>query len=67
MTLSALQVSDEVKWGPIVAKLSGASAAMVVKAAQDAAKAVVLSGRKIITEADILKAVFELKRTDRSL
>lgn len=67
VTLSALQVSEEVKWGPIVSELTGASAAMVVKAAQDAAKAVVLSGRKTITEDDILKAVFELKRTDRSL
>jgi SpoVK/Ycf46/Vps4 family AAA+-type ATPase len=67
VTLSAIQVSDRIDWGKIVSELSSTSAAMVVKAARDAAKAVVLSGRKIITEDDVLKAVSELKRTDRIL
>jgi SpoVK/Ycf46/Vps4 family AAA+-type ATPase len=66
VTLSAMQVSDQINWMPIVKDLSGASAAMVVKAAQDAAKTVVLSGRKLITERDIQEAVLELKRTDRA-
>jgi hypothetical protein len=39
---------------------------MVVKAAQDAAKASVLGGEKGITESDLLKAVAELRRNDGS-
>jgi SpoVK/Ycf46/Vps4 family AAA+-type ATPase len=65
VTLSALHVSSEIKWAPIVEELSGAPAAMIVKAAQDAAKAVILAGRKIITEGDIRGAIQELRRTDR--
>jgi hypothetical protein len=67
VTLSAMDVSEQIDWGPIVAELSGASAAMVVKAAQDAAKSVVLGGRKSITENDLRESVFELKRTDRAV
>jgi chemotaxis response regulator CheB len=40
---------------------------MVVKAAQDAAKSVVLSGRKSITENDLRESILELKRTDRAV
>lgn len=64
MTLSAVQVSERVGWKCVVEKLSGASAAMVVKAAQDAAKAAVLGGQKIVTESHLKGAVAELRRTD---
>jgi hypothetical protein len=40
---------------------------MVVKAAQDAAKTVVLDGRKLISEDDIHESILELKRTDRGV
>ena len=56
--------SQQVSWDCVVEALSGASAAMVVKAAQDAAKAAVLGGQKIVTEAHLNNAIAELKRTD---
>jgi SpoVK/Ycf46/Vps4 family AAA+-type ATPase len=64
MTLSAVHVSERIAWQYVVEKLAGASAAMVVKAAQDAAKAAVLSGQKTVTESLLKSAVAELKRTD---
>jgi ATP-dependent 26S proteasome regulatory subunit len=62
-----MDVSQQIDWAPIVSELFGASAAMVVKAAQDAAKSVVLSGRKSITENDLRESILELKRTDRAV
>jgi len=66
MTLSAVPLAELVNWERIVEQLSGASAAMVVKAAQDAAKAVVLKGRKGITESEIQDAVEELRKPDNA-
>jgi SpoVK/Ycf46/Vps4 family AAA+-type ATPase len=63
-TLSAVQVAEPVDWSKLVASLEGASAAMVVKAAQDAAKAAVLGGRKAVTPANLQHAISELKRAD---
>jgi len=60
-TLSAIKLADRTDWQSLVKKLSGSSAAMTVKAAQDAAKAAVLSGEKIITEKHLLKAISELR------
>lgn len=60
MTLSSVRVSDQVNWAGIVPQLAGASAAMAVKAAQDAAKMAVLCGEKIATEPLLLKAVSEI-------
>lgn len=64
LTLSAVQVAERVAWKTIIEKLDGASAAMVVKAAQDAAKAAVLSGQKIVTESHLKNAIADLKRSD---
>ena len=50
MALSSVSLIELVNWDSLVTQLSGASAAMVVKAAQDAAKAAVLGGRKGVTE-----------------
>ncbi|QDV73737.1 AAA family ATPase [Botrimarina mediterranea] len=50
MTLSAVEVSPSVKWRPLVGKLAGSSAAIVVKVARDAAKAAVLEGKKVVTQ-----------------
>ena len=63
-TLSAIKCSEKISWPSIVKQLQGASAAMTVKAAQDAAKASVLSGEKIVTEKLLLKAISELKRAE---
>jgi SpoVK/Ycf46/Vps4 family AAA+-type ATPase len=65
MTLSAVPVSDRVSWKCLVQNLSGESAAMVVKAAQDAAKAAVLGGEKLVTETHLKNSVAELKQLDR--
>lgn len=61
MTLSSLVVAEQIDWAGVVERLSGASAAMAVKAAQDAAKAAVLCGEKIVTESLLLNAVSELE------
>lgn len=66
MTLHSLRPAEFINWDRIVEQLSGASAAMVVKAAQDAAKAAVLEGQKGITESHLKKAVSELRRTYHS-
>lgn len=61
-TLSSIEVAPSVDWKAVTASLVGCSAASVVKAAQDAAKAAVLGGRKRVGEADLKLAVDELKR-----
>jgi len=59
LTLSAVKVTENLDWESIVHSLSGASAAMVVKAAQDGAKAAVLSGQKVVTVDHLKTAVGE--------
>lgn len=63
MTLSAVKLAEPINLQCLVMQLSGASAAMVVKAAQDAAKAAVLAGRQVVTESNIREAVAELHIT----
>jgi SpoVK/Ycf46/Vps4 family AAA+-type ATPase len=63
-TLSAVHCSEEIEWSNIVRKLTGLSAAQAVKAAQDAAKASVLSGQKVVTEDHLSKAIAELTHTE---
>lgn len=60
MTFSAINVAEPVDWRRLVEELTGAPAAMVVKAAQDAAKAAVLGGRTVVSEENIREAVAEL-------
>ncbi len=60
-TLSSVKLSDGLNWTKAVEKLTGASAAMTVKAAQDAAKAAVLRGEKVVTESLLLRAISELE------
>ncbi len=62
MTLESVSVDEHVSWEVLIRELSGASAAMVVKAARDAAKAAVLKGPKIVTEAHLREAIAETKR-----
>lgn len=64
MTLSSVAVAGDLSWRSAVRQLSGLSAAMVVKAAQDAAKAVVLSGQRVVMTDHLNTAIRELKRTE---
>ena len=66
MTLSTVKLAEPINWGDLVEHLSGASAAMVVKAAQDAAKAAILGERQRVTQANLQQAIIELRRTDAS-
>lgn len=62
-TLSSVKQIEFINWENIVTKLAGASAAMVVKAAQDAAKAAVLAGGKGVTEQHMLQAVSDIHQS----
>jgi SpoVK/Ycf46/Vps4 family AAA+-type ATPase len=62
MTLSSVPVDEHINWAERVKELTGASAAMVVKAARDAAKAAVLKGKKTVTEAHLREAIEEARR-----
>jgi SpoVK/Ycf46/Vps4 family AAA+-type ATPase len=64
LTLSAVRLAEMINWERMVGLLPGASAAMVVKAAQDAAKAAVLSEGKGVTEALLEQAIAEVRHTD---
>ncbi len=64
MTLSAVQVAEPVNWTGLIEQLNGASAAMVVKAAQDAAKAAVMHGQKIVTEALLRQGIADQRRDE---
>jgi SpoVK/Ycf46/Vps4 family AAA+-type ATPase len=66
MTLSSVKLAEPIEWSRLVDHLAGASAAMVVKAAQDAAKAAVLGGREFVTQANLQQAIVEQQRTDAS-
>jgi SpoVK/Ycf46/Vps4 family AAA+-type ATPase len=63
-TLSAVPFAEMINWDRLVDNLSGASAAMVVKVAQDAAKAAVLAGIKGINDVLLDQAVVEMKKAD---
>jgi len=60
LTLSAVKLADPINWRCLVDQLRGAPAAMVVKAAQDAAKAAVLEGRQLVSASSIREAIAEL-------
>lgn len=60
LSLGAVRVRESIDWERMVSKLTGASAAMIVKAAQDAAKAAVLGGDLTVTEHGLEKAIEDL-------
>ncbi|MDT3670868.1 MAG: AAA family ATPase [Aromatoleum sp.] len=64
LALSSMRMDNSIDWKHLVAELQGSSAAMVVKAAQDAAKATVLGGHSSLSQDKLLKAVEELQRHD---
>jgi SpoVK/Ycf46/Vps4 family AAA+-type ATPase len=61
LSLSAVAVEPSVSLEAMVDELEGASAAMVVKAARDAAKAAVLTGRQVVTNAHLRDAIAEVR------
>jgi SpoVK/Ycf46/Vps4 family AAA+-type ATPase len=63
MTLSAVQLDPAIDWQRLAQLLAGHSAAMAVKAAQDAAKAAVLNGRKSVTPDNLEHAIGELSKS----
>ena len=63
LTLSAVQKDEAIHWHRVAQRLAGHSAAMTVKAAQDAAKAAVLSGRKAVTQDHLERAIDELRKS----
>lgn len=64
LTLSGVRLEAAMPWSEYAHLLSGASAANVVKAAQDAAKAAVLSGRESVTQTHIKQSIAELQRNE---
>ncbi len=62
LTLSSIEIEGAVDWAGLVRRLHGAPAAMVVKAARDAAKAAVLTGGRSVSEANLLHAVADLQK-----
>lgn len=63
LTLSAVPFSEMVNWERIAGQLVGFSAAMVVKAAQDAAKFAILGEKTGITEAHLQEVISELRKS----
>ena len=66
MTLTSVPVDPMLSWSALASAQAGASAAMVVKAARDAAKAGVLSGRRAVSDAMLRTAIEENRRTGRA-
>jgi SpoVK/Ycf46/Vps4 family AAA+-type ATPase len=66
MALSAVKLLEPINWDQLVHRLVGASSAMVVKAAQDAAKAAVLGGRQAVTQSNLQRAIEELQKNQNS-
>jgi len=64
MSLSTVRMQQPISWDRLVEKLAGSSAAMVVKAAQDAAKAAVLAGGQSLSHNRLALAINELQRHD---
>lgn len=62
MTLSAVPVPPTIEWARLANSLNGASAADVVKVAQNAAKSAVLRGKKVVGEADLSEVIREVRR-----
>ncbi len=60
ITLEALHLREPIDWEEIISKLTGASAAMIVKVAQDAAKAAVLNGEFAVTQSNLEDAITDL-------
>ncbi len=63
--LKSYSRSSDIDWRAIVKQLEGTSAAMVVKAAEDAAKAAVLEGKKQVAGKHLTAAIAEQQRANQ--
>jgi SpoVK/Ycf46/Vps4 family AAA+-type ATPase len=61
LTLSGVERAKGIRWADVVEKLNGVSAAYVVRVAQAAAKAAVLSGKRVVEQSHFEAAISELK------
>lgn len=59
LTLSAMKTDKQIDWGAIAARMSGYSAALIVKVAKDAAKEAVVGGKNTVTTENINNALKE--------
>jgi SpoVK/Ycf46/Vps4 family AAA+-type ATPase len=66
MTLSAIRLEGAIDWADLVKRLNGAPAAMVVKAARDAAKAAVLIGGRSVSARHLLQAIDDLQKAENA-
>lgn len=64
-SLSAVKTQSDLNWNDISNKLVGMSAANVVKVAQDAAKAAILEGNKVVTQNDLEFTLKEIYLKDQ--
>lgn len=62
LSLAGVQVESDVDWTVLAHELRGVSAALVVKTARDAAKAVVLRGGSSVSATNLRTAIAELRR-----
>lgn len=58
-SLSSVQVSNDLNWDEVARRMEGMSAALVVKAAKDAAKTAVIKGEKIVDMNHLLQTLSE--------
>jgi len=60
-TLSSISTSKKIGWKKIARAIEGNSAALVVKIANNAAKLAVISGKKMVTEQNLLDSLGQMK------
>jgi SpoVK/Ycf46/Vps4 family AAA+-type ATPase len=64
MTLSSIEIADDIDWERITASLGGMSAANIVKVAQDAAKSAVLRTELPVRDEHLDAAISEIRRVE---
>lgn len=62
--LSSVATAKDIRWHNLIHSLEGASAAMVCKTAEEAAKSAVLAGKKIVTSEYLENAIADQKRSE---
>lgn len=65
LSLAGVRLAQPIHWTQLVERLVGSSAALIVRAAKDAAKAAVLTGADVVTQMDLQRAIGELQRNRR--
>lgn len=63
--LAGEKLSEAIDWQRVARELNGESAASIVKVARNSAKAAILESRDSVAEADLGRAIAELRRDDK--